>query len=71
MCKAESGEDACNVGVVGEVKVEGLVERKRDGIIVKCDVVLSSGACYSVVRQAGEEFFNIADTDRRPVGDSK
>ncbi len=48
--EAEGSKNTGNVGVVGEVKVEGLVEREGDGIVIESDIILSSGARYGVVR---------------------
>ena len=40
LAQAERGEDGDDVGVVGEVKVEALVERESLGVVVQCDVDL-------------------------------
>jgi len=39
--EAEGGVDGGHVGVVGEVKVESLVEGEGDGVVVESDIVLS------------------------------
>lgn len=63
MSEAESGENACNVGIMGEVEVEGLIEGKGHSIVIEGDIILSSGARDCVVGQAREDFFNVADAD--------
>ncbi len=40
LSEAKSGVDSGHIGVVGEVKVEGLVERESDGIVVESNIVL-------------------------------
>ena len=47
--EAESGQHGCEVGVVGEVKVEGLVKRECGGAAVKSDVGLSCRGIQGVV----------------------
>lgn len=47
--EAESGEHGSEVGIVGEVEIECLVERERAGIVVDGDIGLSCGCVQGVV----------------------
>lgn len=63
LCEAERGEDTRDIGVVAEVKVEGLVQGESDGVVVEGDVILAGDGCDGVVGQAGEDFLDVADAD--------
>ena len=58
--EAESGEHSCEVGVVGKVEVEGLVERKCGCVVVQSDIGLSRGCIQGVVVHSCQEFFDIS-----------
>lgn len=60
LCEAESGQHSCEVGVVGKVKVEALIEWKCGGIVVDCNVGLSCGCIQGVVVHSGQKLFNIS-----------
>lgn len=68
LCKAEGGEDSCNVCVVAEVEVQRLVERESCGIVVQSDVDLSCGLCDGMVLQTGKDFCCVADSDSSSCG---
>ena len=58
--EAESGEHGCEVGVVGKVEIEGLVERECGCVVVQSDIDLSRGRIQGVVVHSCQEFFNIS-----------
>ena len=58
--EAKSGQHSCEVGVMGKVEVEGLVEREGDGIIVKSDICLSCGCVQGMVLDSRQELFDIS-----------
>lgn len=74
MCEAESGENRHDVCVVGEIKVDGLVQGKGGGVIVQCSVDLGARVTQGMVLKTGDYFLDIADsnsaTSRRSEGTS-
>ena len=67
---AEGGEDGHDVGVVGEVEVEGLVEGEGGVHLVEgcVDVGGARGEVVEVIGEAGVEFFDVADADAAAAG---
>lgn len=61
--EAKSCEDGYDIGVVGEVEVEGLVEREGLGIVVEGGVDLGARVAEGVVFEAGHDFLLVADAD--------
>jgi len=66
--EAEGGEDAHDVGVVGEEEVEGLVEGKGDGVVVEGDVDLGDGRVDGVFGEEGDLLLDEADADASADG---
>lgn len=58
--EAESGQHSCEVGVMGKVEVEGLIEWEGDGIVVKSDIGLSCGCIQCMVVHSRKELLDIS-----------
>ena len=63
LCETESGEHGCEVGVVGEVKVEALVEGKRGSVVIDGDVGLGCSGIQGVIVHSREELFDVSYSD--------
>ena len=48
---------------MGEVEVEGLVERESGGVVVEGEVDLRDGVVDDVVLEPGEDLLHVADSD--------
>lgn len=62
LCKPESGENGDDVGLVREVEVKILIQRKGLQIVIKCYVVLRGGRSKEMGIEARKHLFNITDT---------
>ena len=60
LSKSESGQHSGEVGVMGKIKVEGLVQRKSGGVIVESDIGLSCGGIQGVIVQSRQKFLDIS-----------
>ena len=58
--EAKSGEHGCEIGIVGKVEVEGLVEGECGCVVVQSDIDLSRGRIQGVVGHSCQEFFDIS-----------
>ena len=66
LSKSESGQHSCEIGVMGKVKVEALIQWESSGVVVESDVGLSCGGIQGAVVHSRQELLDISYSNCTP-----